>query len=125
MSSFQRNRLREAVSLVSLILIASWCALKVARCISIYSYYSFDPGGAEIARRAHILFWIFSCLFLIAIGLATRITARILDRLRDDMMPTGRYLIASLFVICSAGGLVAAASIVAKHSTSRIIGWFI
>ena len=109
------NRVRKMASFAALILIASWCVLKGSVSIGIYSYYVTDPGGAQIAARAHSYMWLYLCSCLVAIGSAVWLLPRALGDLWNEMMPLVKYLLSTLISLFAVGGTVAVVSILIAH----------
>jgi hypothetical protein len=114
------KRVQRAVSLVVLMLVASWCALKSARLMAIAGYYASDPSGIQIFHNAVFGWRIYLLACCVAIALATWIMARTLADLWDDMMLTVRYLVALCSVLVSVAGLVVVASILIGHSGGSV-----
>ena len=109
------KRAQSAISLVILVLVGSWCALKWSVWAGIYSYYVADPSGAQIVGKAHFYAWFYLCSCLVAIGLASWLLPQALGDLWSEMMPTVKYLLSILISLLAVGGIVAAVSILIKH----------
>jgi hypothetical protein len=114
------KRTQRAVSLIILILVGSWCALKWSVWAGIYSYYVADPSGAQIAGKAHFFAWFYLGSCLVAICLAAWVLPRTLGDSWSEMIPTVKYLLSLLISLIAVGGTVAAASILIKHLSSGL-----